>query len=62
MFKNKKDIENSFKKKIKLIKKYNKHYFEMDNPKVDDAVYDKLKNELLEISIKTYFLVFLFII
>ena len=37
MYKNKKVIENLFKKKIKLIKEHNKHYFERDNPKVDDA-------------------------
>ncbi len=56
MYKNKKVIENLFKKKIKLIKEYNKHYFEMDNPKVDDATYDKLKDELLELEKKYIFL------
>ena len=56
MYKNKKVIENLFKKKIKLIKEYNKHYFERDNPKVDDATYDKLKNELLELEKKYIFL------
>ena len=53
MYKNKKVIENLFKKKIKLIKEHNKHYFERDNPKVDDATYDKLKNELLELEKNT---------
>ena len=56
MHKNKKVIENLFKKKIKLIKEYNKHYFDRDNPKVDDATYDKLKKELLELEKKNNFL------
>ena len=56
MHKNKKVIENLFKKKIKLIKEYNKHYFDRDNPKVDDATYDKLKKELLELEKKHNFL------
>ncbi len=55
MHKNKKVIENLFKKKIKLIKEYNKHYFDRDNPKVDDATYDKLKKELLELEKKKQF-------
>ena len=57
MHKNKKVIENLFKKKIKLIKEYNKHYFDRDNPKVDDATYDKLKKELLELEKKHNFLI-----
>ena len=56
MHKNKKVIENLFKKKIKLIKEHNKHYFERDNPKIDDATYDKLKNELIELEKNTTFL------
>jgi DNA ligase (NAD+) len=44
---NKKKILIKYKKKINLIKEYNKFYYENSNPKVDDKEYDKLKKEIL---------------
>ena len=50
------DIVKDYQKKIKLIKKYNKLYYNNDSPKVSDAEYDKLKKEILEIEEKNKFL------
>ena len=47
MNKNQDKILKEFKKKYELFKKYNLHYYDRDNPKIDDAAYDKLKVELL---------------
>jgi len=44
---NKKEIENQYKKKIKLINNYNKFYYQKSKPKVSDKVYDELKKEIL---------------
>ena len=43
-------IEKSYKKKIKLLKKYNEYYFDKSKPLVSDSVYDKLKFEILSIE------------
>ena len=40
-------IETQYKKKIKLLIKYNKNYFDKNNPIVSDSDYDNLKNEIL---------------
>ena len=40
---NKKEIEKDYKKKIRLIKNYNKFYYDKNNPAVLDSVYDELK-------------------
>ena len=53
---NKKEIEKQYKKKIELIKKYNKFYYDKSNPKVSDKEYDKLKNEILQLEKKNQFL------
>tara|TARA_B100001093_G_scaffold515919_1_gene593449 strand:+ start:370 stop:2403 length:2034 start_codon:yes stop_codon:yes gene_type:complete len=45
-----------FKDKIKNLKKYNKHYFENDNPLISDADYDKLKISALTLEKKYVFL------
>ena len=37
-----------YKKKIKLIKDYDKFYYELSNPKVSDSKYDQIKKELLQ--------------
>ncbi len=50
------DIVKNYQKKIKLIKKYNKLYYNNDAPKVSDAEYDKLKKEIIEIEEKNNFL------
>ena len=49
-------ITDIYKKKIKLLKKHNKLYFESDNPKISDAVYDILKNEIISLEKKNNFL------
>ena len=36
-----------YKKKIKLLEKYNKFYYQNQNPLVSDKKYDELKNEIL---------------
>ena len=49
-------ITDIYKKKIKLLKKHNKLYFESDNPKISDAEYDILKNEIISLEKKNNFL------
>ena len=53
---NKKEIENQYKKKIKIIKKYNKYYYDKSEPKVTDKEYDELKKEILSLELKYNFL------
>ncbi len=43
-------IKKNYLKKIKIIKKYNKFYYEDNNPKVSDQEYDELKLEILQIE------------
>jgi DNA ligase (NAD+) len=45
-----KDIEKKYKKKIRLINKYNKFYFNESNPIVSDQEYDELKAEILSLE------------
>ncbi len=45
-------IKNDYLKKIKLLKKYNKFYYDRSNPLISDYQYDNLKNEILEIEKK----------
>ena len=44
---NKKEIQTQYKKKIRLIQKYNEHYFEKSKPLVLDKEYDELKKDIL---------------
>jgi len=44
---NEKEIEKEYKRKINLLKKYNKEYFDNDNPSVSDKQYDHIKYEVL---------------
>ena len=44
---NKKEIKDLYKKKIKLINKFNKSYYNDSNPSVSDRDYDQLKKEIL---------------
>ena len=37
-----------YQNKLNLLKKYDEFYYEFSKPKVSDADYDNLKNELLE--------------
>ena len=52
MTKQREKILKEFKKKYELLKKYNYHYYEKDDPKIDDGEYDKIKNELLNFEKK----------
>ncbi len=47
---NKKKIQTEYEKKIKLIKKFNKYYYEKSESIVSDAEYDKIKNDILVIE------------
>ena len=49
---NNKTIVSEYKKKINILKKHNKYYYDDDNPKISDSEYDKLKFDLLEIEKK----------
>ena len=52
----KSEIRKKYKKKINLLKKHNKLYFNNDNPTVSDAEYDKLKKEILNLEKNNTFL------
>ncbi len=52
----KKEIEKQYKQKVKDLKNHNKHYYEKDNPKISDAAYDKLKQEIFSLENKYIFL------
>jgi len=47
------DIIKIYKENIKLIKKFNKHYYSDDSPIIDDFKYDKIKKLFLLILILT---------
>ena len=49
-------IRDTYKKKINLLKKHNKLYFNNDNPILSDSAYDSLKNEILDLEKKNEFL------
>ena len=53
--KNKKILEN-YKKKIDLIKKFNKQYYDSNKPTISDSEYDELKKEILSLENKYKFL------
>ena len=53
---NKKKIYSDYIKNINLLKKYNKAYYDLSNPKVTDEEYDNLKHEILKLEEKYKFL------
>jgi DNA ligase (NAD+) len=53
---NKKKIQIEYSEKISLINKFNKFYYDDNNPKVNDQKYDELKKEILELEKKYKFL------
>ena len=53
----KKKIETEYQKKIRLLIKYNEHYFDKSSPIVEDSKYDELKKEILNLEQKYDFLV-----
>ncbi len=52
----KKNIIKRYKKNLQLLKKFNKFYFEKDNPRVNDAEYDQLKIKTLQLEKQYIFL------
>ena len=53
---NDKDVEIEYFKKINLIKKYNKHYYDKDKPIVSDQKFDLLKKDIIGFENKYKFL------
>ena len=51
-----KEIERTYIKKINEIRKYDKAYFDDDNPILSDKDYDIIKQEILELEKKYSFL------
>ena len=49
-------IINTYKKKLDILKKHNKLYFNNDSPLITDAEYDKLKKEIISLENKNNFL------
>ena len=41
-------INRKYLNKIKLFQKYNKHYYNLNQPLVDDNEFDKLKLEIID--------------
>jgi len=52
----KKEVEKKYFQKINELKKYDKAYFEEDNPIVSDKKYDDIKNDILDLEKKYKFL------
>ena len=50
--KNKEEIIDYYKKKLNLLKKHNKLYFDEDSPKITDSEYDDLKSEVINLEKK----------
>ena len=51
-----KKIESLYKKKVNILEKYNKDYYEKSKPTATDSEYDILKKEILSLEIKYDFL------
>jgi len=49
-------INQKYLKKIKLFQKYNKHYYDLNDPLVNDQEFDKLKLEIIELEKKYEYL------
>ena len=56
MFEKNDNIIKNYLKKIKLLKKYNKFYYDKDSPIVDDHQYDKIKKKIILLEEENYFL------
>ncbi len=52
----KSEIISIYKKKVNLLKKHDKLYFNQDNPSISDAKYDDLKKEVLDLESNNKFL------
>jgi DNA ligase (NAD+) len=51
-----KDIEIEYLKKVNLVQKYNKHYYDKDKPVVSDQIFDLLKKDIIDLENKYKFL------
>ncbi len=49
-------VKKEYSQKIKLIERYNKGYYDENNPEISDADYDLLKKEIIEFEKKYNFL------
>ena len=56
MSKKEDEIFKNYLKKIKLIQKYNKFYYDHDSPSVSDQEYDELKKKIIELEKNNFFL------
>ena len=45
-------VKKDYLKKIKIIKKYNKYYYDRSKPVVSDEEYDRLKREIIHFEKK----------
>ena len=52
----KKEIQIQYKKKINILNKYNKSYYDKSKPEVSDKEYDELKKDILSLEEKYKFL------
>ena len=50
------EIKKLYFEKIKLLKKYNLHYYDRSKPLISDQLYDELKNEIILLETKHNFL------
>ncbi len=55
--KKKEEIINYYKKKLSLLKKHNRLYFNEDSPKISDSEYDDLKSKILNLEKTNKFLI-----
>jgi DNA ligase (NAD+) len=53
---NDKKVENEYLKKIELVQKYNKHYYDKNKPIVSDQAFDSLKKDITNLENKYKFL------
>ena len=51
-----KDTEIKYLKKIELVKKYNKNYYDKNKPIVSDQIFDLLKKDIINLESKYKFL------
>ena len=53
---NDKEVEIEYLKKIDLVQKYNKYYYDKDKPIVSDQIFDLLKKDIIDLEKKFKFL------
>ena len=49
-------IKKEYHKKVKILLKLNKHYYDLSKPLVNDNEYDQIKTEILSLEKKYFFL------